>query len=347
MVALDARRTTSGIAAVFEALGAPAADALLVARELVRAEQMGIRSHGLIRTVQYVTEIRAGRTKVGAPIEVVGGHGAVAVVDCGWNLGIVAAHRALEVGLDRVRASGMAAVVTRSCNHVGRLGSYAERAARAGLVCLAAVSVPHVGHYVVPWGGTDGRLGTNPLAYGFPADPDPIVADFATSVIPEGRIRTALANGTQVVPDAMLDADGRPTTDPAAFYGPPKGTLLPFGGPVGHKGYALSLLAELLGGALAGERVDDPERAVNALCLILLDPAAFTLAAPVDELGGKVAEYMRSSAPAPGHERVLVPGQIELELLRDAEDRGVVEVGDAVWDDVQASAASAGVSLEA
>ena len=346
MLALDVRRTTSGVAAVFEALGARPADALLVAQELVRAEQMGIRSHGLIRAVQYVNDIRAGRIQVGAQVEVVGGSGAVAIVDCGFGLGIAAAHRALEIGLERVGAAGMATVVTRSCNHVGRLGSYAERAARAGYVCLATVAIPHVGHYVVPWGGSQGRLGTNPFAYGFPAEPDPIVADLATSVIPEGKIRTALTNGTQVLPDAMLDADGHPSTDPAAFYGPPKGTLLPFGGPVGYKGYALSLLAELLGGALGGEVVDDPERPVNGLCLLLLDPAAFALPSPLGTLGTQVAEYMRSSPPAPGHQRVLVPGQVELELLREAEARGAVDVAEAVWEDVQASAASAGVTLE-
>jgi uncharacterized oxidoreductase len=346
VLALDARRTTSGVAAVFEALGAPPADALLVSEELVRAERMGIRSHGLIRAVQYVNDIRDGRVRVGAPIEVVGGSGAVAVLDCGWNLGIVGAHRALDVALERVAGAGMATVVTRSCNHVGRLGSYAERAARAGHVCLATVAIPHVGHYVVPWGGAQGRLGTNPFAYGFPAEPDPIVADFATSVIPEGKIRTALANGTQVPPDAMLDAEGQPSTDPAAFYGPPKGTLLPFGGPVGYKGYALSLLAELLGGSLGGEVVDDPQRPVNGLCLILLDPAAFALNAPLGVLGTQVAEYMRSSPPAPGHQRVLVPGQVELELLREAEARGAVDVAEAVWEDVCASAASAGVTLE-
>src|SRR4029079_18397647 len=101
-----------------------------------------------------------------------------------------------------------------------------EDAARQGVCAIAVATVPRIGHFVVPWGGIDGRLGTNPIAFGFPTLSDPIVADFATSVIPEGRIRTARNAGAQLPEGAVLDADGRPTRDPAAFYGPPGGTIL-------------------------------------------------------------------------------------------------------------------------
>jgi uncharacterized oxidoreductase len=343
----SASDTRAKLTSLFEAHGVPVADAALVAEELIRAEQMGIHSHGVIRAVQYVNDIESGRVRPGAPVTVLSSNGPVTVLDCGFNLGIVAAHRAVDIALEAGRAQGMSVVATRNCNHVGRLGAYAERCARAGLVCIAAVAIPPLGHFVVPWGGSEGRMGTNPFAFGFPAEPDPIVADFATSVIPEGRIRAAMMNGDTLPPDAVLDADGHVTTDPERFYGPPRGGLLPFGGPAGHKGYALGLLAELLGGALAGYRVDDDERPINAFFMLVLDPACFALPQPVEELGTQVADYMHSSRAAPGHERVLVPGELEFMRLAAAERQDAIEIEDGVWTRVAAAAGEAGITLPA
>jgi uncharacterized oxidoreductase len=345
---LDARVVQAQIAQVFTALGVPGDDAELVAVELIRAELMGIQSHGLVRVMQYATDLRSGLARPGAAAEVVGGEGSLAVVDCGWNLGIVAAHRALDVAVDRCRDTGMAVVVTRNCNHVGRLGSYAERAARSGFVCIATAAIPTIGHFVVPWGGAEGRLGTNPFAYGFPTESEPIVADFATSVIPEGKIRTARMNNDTLPPDAVLDAEGRVTTDPEAFYGPPRGTLLPFGGPVGYKGYALALLAELLGGVLAGTEVDGEKRPVNGLFLLLLDPARLLPAGTAEELAAKVVDYMHSARTAPGGGPVLVPGELELtELARRTSGECWIDVDDGVWTLLTETARSAGVELAA
>jgi hydroxycarboxylate dehydrogenase B len=340
-----AGETEDGVARIFMAHGVPEADALLVASELVRTELMGIRSHGLIRVFQYLRDIASGLVRPGAPITILDGQGATAIVDCGWNLGIVAAHQALIAGIERAREHRLAAIVTRHCNHAGRLGSYAEVAARSGLICIAAIAIPELGHFVVPWGGAEGRLGTNPVAFGFPTDGDPIIADFATSVIPEGRIRAARAGGHELPPDAILDATGAPTTDPAAFYGPPRGFLLPFGGPVGYKGYALGLLAELLGGVLADTPVTATGRPVNGVFFLLLDPSAFLPPGRCEELAAEVVGYLHGTKAASGHQAVLVPGEREFSACEAAGTPAILDIDDSVWRDLSAAAEAAGVTL--
>ena len=313
------------------AYGVKDQEAELVAAELMHAQLMGVSSHGLIRVPQYVGDIESGLVRLNAPVEVVSSSGGTVIVDCGQSLGIVAAHRVLDIAMERARSSKIAAVVTRNCNHVGRLASYAERAANAGFASIAMAVVPRFAHIVVPWGGIDGRLGTNPFAFGFPTDGDPIVADFATSVIPEGRVRSALMAGSALPSDAVLDADGDLTTDPVQFYGPPRGMLLPFGGAVGYKGYALGLLAQLFAGTLAGTPVEEEDAPVNGVFFMLLDTGGLLPELMARELAGDVVRYMHGSRPAPGYERVLVPGEAEFANLAMTTGRGFVEVSAALW----------------
>ena len=113
------------------------------------------------------------------------------------------------------------------------------------------------GRAVVPHGGRDGRGTTNPIAMGIPVPgAPPVILDFATSATAEGTVRVARNKGVPIPPECLLDAEGRPTTDPAALYADPPGNLVPFGGAVsGHKGGALWLMVDLLAGAVTG-RVD-------------------------------------------------------------------------------------------
>ncbi len=347
MVSVERERVEHGIAQVLAHYGVAEDDASLVSKELVRAEAMGVTSHGVIRVKEYVEDILAGRTLPESDVRVVEHEGSLSVMDCGWSLGIVAGHRALTVAIEEARRTKIAAVVTRRCNHVNRLGAYPERAARLGFVCIAAVALPPKPHArVVPWGGAEVRLGTNPVAFGFPTLGDPIVADFSTAVIPEGRVRAALLNGMELPPDAAVDAAGRVTTDPAQYYGPPVGSLLPFGGPVGYKGYALSLLAELLGGALAGSSIGAEGRSVNGVFFCVLDPTGFLPASTCERFGQDVVDTMRTTPPAPGYDRVVVPGELEFEALAGAERGTTLELGEGVWKALLEVAHAAHVSLD-
>ena len=315
---------------LFQACGAPAAEAALVADHLVEASLMGIDSHGVVRYVMYVEHCLDGTIRPGAPARVVDGRGRVAVVDCGMNFGQVGAHYITDRVLEDARAGGIAFAVSRRCHHVGRLGAWPQKLAEAGLFGLAVANSHRHGHFVVPWGGREGRLATNPLAWAAPTGGDPLLLDMSTSMIPEGRIRTALHAGEQLPEGRILDGDGRPTVDPADFYGPvegpPAGAILPFGGDLGYRGFGLSLLVEVLGAAIAGEPLAEPDdgRYINGFGILAIDPAA--LAGSRDrfrELTGELRDYVRSSVPAPGFEEVLMPGEREFRTLRARRREGI------------------------
>ena len=147
------------------------------------------------------------------------------VCDGQWGLGQVQAHRLLDLVIPKARAMGVAVGTARDCGHIGRLGEYAERAASLGLLLLATVNNGGAVQRVAPPGGLEPRLSTNPFCAGVPtADPDaPIVVDFGTSVVAEGKVRDYYISERPVPEGWLLDHQGQPTTDPSVLYEPPQG----------------------------------------------------------------------------------------------------------------------------
>jgi uncharacterized oxidoreductase len=282
---------------------------------------MGLESHGVTRYIMYVEEALAGRVKPGGPIRVERETPSLAVVDCGFNFGPVAGARMVEIVAAKARSAGIAYAVSRHCHHVGRLGAYVQRAAEQGLFCLATANSSKHGHFVVPWGGREGRLATNPLAYGVPTSGRPVVLDMSTAMVAEGKIRVLMHAGQPVPEGRILDGHGEPTTDPKAFYGPPRGAILPFGSDLGYKGFGLGLLVEILSSTLAGEAVTDDYRYVNGLGLVAIDPQPLCGRERFRQLMDDLSAYVTGSAPAAGHAEVLMPGALDFrtreERLRD------------------------------
>ena len=272
---------------------------------------MGVDSHGVMRIPEYIDLAAEGSIVPGGELTVETTSDSTAIVDCGYNFGMIGGERAMAVAIDLAKSQRTATVITKRSNHVGRLGAFVQQAADAGMVALATCNSPIYGHFVLPWGGREGRLATNPIAYAVPTMGDPIVADISTSVAPEGKVRYHYNEGKQLPLGWIVDAEGKPTTNAADFYGPPRGGILPLGGVAGHKGYALSLLVELLGSALAGVASTDTEVVGNGVCLIVLDPSAFLPLDRFRELTSETVSYMQSSPPAEGFDEVLVPGQLE------------------------------------
>ena len=308
---------------IFRAVGATSDEARIVADHLVESNLRGVDSHGVIRIPQYVKEVREGSIRPGAAITVLQSAAATAVVDCGWNFGQVGAVRAMALAMEKAREGQPSAVVTRACNHAGRLGAYVEMAAAEGLIAMAFCSSPRHGHFVVPWGGRDGRLSTNPIAFGIPAGSrPPIIADFSTSAAPEGKIRLH-RNRARRLPEAwILDGMGRPSTNPMDFYGPPQGVILPFGGKLGYRGYALALLVETLATVLAGDD-STAERPGNGVAFLVLSPAAFLSAADYARLMEVLAAYVISSRPANADNPVMLPGDPERRIKEERLRSGV------------------------
>ena len=341
---IGAESMTRLAAEIFRALGAPTDDADLTAEHLVTSSLMGCDSHGVLRIPEYVDLVEDGSIAVGGAIDVQRTSNTTALVDCGRNFGPVGATRAIGTGVEIAKREKVACVVTRQCNHIARVGAYPQFAAEQGVIAIATCNSPMYGHFVLPWGGREGRLATNPIAYAVPSGKRPILADFSTSVAPEGKVRFH-KNQDKPVPEGwIVDAEGAPTTDPARFYGPPRGGILPLGGSAGHKGYALGLLVELLGAPLAGLSSIDTTTVGNGVCFLLIDPSAFV---PIDrfrELVDESIRYMKSSAPAPGFEEVLVPGDLEFRAF-DERSRSGIPLDPVTWEAIGRCASRLNVTM--
>ncbi len=331
-------------AEIFLAAGVPEDEAALMGEELVYANLMGVDSHGIIRIPQYITAIEQGEIVPGATTKVVKETATTALIEGGDNFGQVVALRALEIALNKARTHHVSCVLAHRCNHVGRLGAYPQRAAEQDMICLATATWPIKGHAVTPFGGREARLATNPIAYGVPTQAQPLLSDFATSVMAEGKIRVLRNKGGCLPDQAVLDAEGKVTHDPNDFYGPPRGAILPFGGDVGYKGYALSLLVEILGGTLAGSLIDDETRLGNGLCLLVINPAAFTELSHFKHLIAGMFRYMKETPPAEGFEEVFLPGELDFQTVARRQAEGI-SLDDRTWDHIKQAGQSVGVKV--
>ncbi|HXG08397.1 MAG TPA: Ldh family oxidoreductase [Gemmataceae bacterium] len=333
MPTLTAETLLSFARALFEAGGVPADEADVVARSLVDANLCGHDSHGVIRIVQYLRAVAEGVLRPRAPFEVIRETPAVLVVDGHWGLGQVQAHRLLQRLIAKARAAGLAAGTLRQCGHIGRLGEYAEAAAGQGLAFLATVNSHGYGRGVAPPGGTEGRIGTNPLCLGAPTTGDPVVLDIGTSVCAEGKVRVLYNKGQRAPEGWLLDAQGKPTTDPAVLYQEPRGTILPLGGPQAYKGFGIGLLLDMFAGGLSGapcSRPGLPLLVANAVLFIALD---------IDQFAGRehflrevsdLAEAVRTCPRAEGVREILLPGDPERRERARRRETGI-PLDDGTW----------------
>jgi LDH2 family malate/lactate/ureidoglycolate dehydrogenase len=318
--------------AALAGVGAPPAAAATVAASLLDADRRGVATHGLVRLPSYVADVRAGRVDPAAEPVLERDHGPVATLDGRGGFGAVTGVAAMDEAIERAGRHGVGVVATRGGNHFGAAAFYAQRAAGAGLVGVAATSTPAV---MAPWGGAEARLGNNPLAIAAPAagDAPSFVLDFAQSAVSRGRIKLAELAGEAIPAGWALDAAGRATTDPAAALA---GALLPAGG---HKGSGLALAIEVLTGVLSGGDLG-PEL-INAS---LTGSAASGSATKVGTVGGlhlaldperfvgrdefarrlaRLLDLIRGTPPGEGFDEVLVPGELEARLAAEADARGV------------------------
>ena len=331
---------------ILEGAGVPAEDAAIVAAELRDANLVGHDSHGVMRLVQYAQMIEDGFVKPGGDFEVLRDTDHLAVADAHFNLGQVAATRALQMGLDKAREHGTATIMVRDCNHVGRLGSYTHRAAVEGFAAVMAVNSPGPGG-VAPFGGIDRRLGTTPISMAAPRGGDAFVLDMTTSATAEGKLRVAHQKGESIPEGMIIDGHGNPSTDPADYYSDPIGAILPLGGPLlGHKGHGLSVMLDLFCGVLSGSGVarDDLPRGANGIWLQLMNVEHFLPRAEYDEWIERYVEHIKSARRMPGVNEILLPGEIEQRRseLRIADG---VEIPDETWRQINETAEKLGLEL--
>ena len=213
---------------LFEAAGASAADVSTVVDHLVESCLLGHDGHGTLRYYEYVEKILEGKFDPKGQPRVVQERGCTAVVDGGGGFGQVGGRLAIDLAMAKAGEHGVGAVALRNAGHVGRAGAYPLAAAQQGFIALAFVNAGRMGRQIAPFGGIDGKLSTNPLAFAAPrANSEPIVMDMTTSVVAEGKIRMARNKGERVPEGWIIDHSGRPTTDPEDYLGEPPGAMLP------------------------------------------------------------------------------------------------------------------------
>ena len=317
-------------ARIFEATGSRAEEATRVAKSLVGANLMGHDSHGVIRIPEYVGRIETKDINIAASPETVVETESLVVIDGDWGWGQVIAKEAMELAIQKASQTGVGVVSVRNCCHIGRVGEWPAMAADRGMVAIIFVNGHGAGALVPPWGGRERRLSANPIAAAVPRpDGEPIVMDISTCAIAEGKVRVALHRGAALPPGCIVDSDGQPSTDPADFYGPPEGALLPIGR---HKGFALALITDILAGALSGAGCASPgdHRPGNGFLAIVVDVQKVRPGDGYDADVNELVEWIKSSALAPGFDEILVPGEPEArEHARRAEDG--IPIADETW----------------
>ncbi len=331
---------------LLQAGGASPEEAATVGASLVRSDAMGYASHGVMRIPFYLDMLQRGDLVSDAPLELLARRPSAIAADGGWGFGQVQMGRLLELAIESAAAHGIVVATLRHSGHIGRLGEYVERAARNGLLAHMMVNTHGAARRVAPPGGTEPRLGTNPIAFGVPHELHPIVLDFSTSATAEGKVRVHRIAGTPCPPGWLLDADGRPTTDPNVLYEDPPGTILPFGGEQAYKGFGLSLMVEFFAGALSGglcarEQPITPKG--NCVMLLLIDPDALGGSAHFAAQASSLVEFVRGCKVAEPGGEVLLPGDPERRRLARAEDVGV-SIDESSWQRLVHRAAELGVA---
>ena len=332
---------------LFDAVGSPHQESKLVSQILVRSSSAGHDSHGVIRFVQYIRDVQAKRVVPGAPLEIEKETPSTALVNGHHGWGQVVAHKAMKVAIEKAAASGVGIVVARNSQHVGRLGEYPVMAASRDMIGQAFLNSYGGQDQVAPWGGIEARLAPNPLAFAAPSgEPWPILLDMTTSVVPEGKVRQAKYENRQLPEGCLIDADGNPTTDPAALYGSPRGMLLTLGGAAGHKGYGLNVMAELLGGALSGVgcRGQEPTGAGNGVFFQVINIAHFIELDEFIENVRAFIKHVKSARKRAGVNEILFPGEPEYRAHQRRCKEGI-PVAESIWQELSELSRELGVKL--
>ncbi len=343
--------------------GALPAEATLVAESLVQSNLCGHDSHGVMRVLEYVEQMRLGELVPGAELTVRRETASIVAADANFGFGQVQCRRLIDRLLSKAREQGIACGTLTRCGHVGRLGEWVERIAWQGFAGLMTVNDNGVLRCVAPPGGVEPRISTNPLAIGVPLDDvehaarvrvdghasrvshgEPLVLDISTSVVANGKVRVAHLAGQPCAEGWLLDSDGNPTTDPATHFADPPGTILPLGGDQAYKGFGLGLLLDILVGGLSGgycPPAPDEAKASNNALVIVWNPATFAGHEHFVSQADDLIRFVRSSRRREGVEAIRLPGDGSAATQRTRAKGIPLDQG--TWQALQRLAAERGV----
>src|ERR1700748_2609860 len=352
MVTIKIENLIDFVADVFNHAESSSEEARRIATYLTTANLTGHDSHGVIRVPVYIRWKKMGSIIPNQTAEIVVDTPSLAVVDGKFGYGQTVAPVAVKIGIAKCKSNGLAAVALRNAGHIGRVGDWAEMAAAEGLVSVHFVNAAG-SLLVAPFGGVEKRLSTAPYCVGIPREgQDPIVLDFATSIVAEGKCLVASRGGKKLPKGALVDADGSLSEDPAVLYGPytpegprdhTKGTgaIRAFGD---HKGSGLAFMCELLGGALTGTgATSGGRRFANGMLAFYIDPKVVDPAHFFDGEITRYVDFIRETKPVRAGEPVLTPGDVERRTRAERTKNGI-PLPDDTWAAIVNTGRGVGVS---
>lgn len=339
---------------ILEANGVPPHVANVVIKHAIDSLLSGEENHGIELGTQYIPAVRAGLLKPTVEPSIIKETNSTMLVDGGYNFGHYVSHWTMEQMIDRVRRNQVSIASIRNQGHVGRLMDYTAMAAEAGFVSIMMTDGAFGRRSVAPYGGKERRLGVNPFSMAVPSDLEGVVGfDMTSGAVSKTKIRQARRRGEAIPKGWLLDKDGNDTTDAEDFYR--DGSVLPLGGDIAYKGYALIYMIEILADIVAGMEFkedtsklgydDDPTRptlVVDGALLIVFDVEAFRSLSEFKADVSEMTRYVKSSALAPGSSGIYYPGE---RSAKNRAERLVAGVGipDECWTRIMSYAEQAGL----
>lgn len=330
---------------IMERAGLSPEESTVFSDSLLKAEMRGVTSHGLTRLSSYARRVELGLVAANVEPEILADGGTVLRIDGKNGMGAWVGTRVMEMCIRRAREKGSCFAAVCGGNHFGYAAYFAQQAALQDMIGFAVANGPSA---IPPTGGAKPLLGTNPVAICIPAGRyRPLVLDMATSAVARGKVALAKKNGVSIPEGWGVDSRGRPTTDPDAVLS--GGAMLPMAGP---KGYAISLIVELLCSCLAGGQDGqtmgsfyDLTRTQNTgYCFAALDVSRII---DPEVLKGRVDalfDSMKACPRADGMDEIMIPGEIEYNNYDRALAEGV-SLSPAVEQELRAAAVHYGVDF--
>ena len=332
MIRIKAQALEDLVRDIFIKAGCSEAEGKRIGKYLVIANLTGHDSHGVQRVPRYLQWKADGAFIADREIKIVSETPVIAVVDGQYGFGQTITPQAVALGIKKCKEMGLSCVALRDVGHIGRVGDWAEMAAAEGLVSVHFVNAAG-SILVAPFGATERRFSTAPYCVGVPRPGErPVILDFATSVVAEGKVLNASFGGKALPEDALIGPDGKVSNDPHVLYGDytptglrnhQKGTgaIRAFGD---HKGSGLALMCELLGGSLTGTGATEPGRKFsNGMLSFYVDPAKLDTSGFFSKDVQRYIEFVKGARPAKAGEEVLIPGEPEARTKAERLANGV------------------------
>ena len=328
---IQAKKLEAFVSKAFQTIGVSESDARITAAVMVRADRRGIESHGVARLDRYVDRIRKGLIDPKAKIKLVKETPSTLFFDGRNGLGQVIGNQAMKACITKAKKSGAAWAAVKNSNHYGIAGYYSMMALEHDMI---GISLTNSRPLCVPTYSREPVIGTNPISLAAPANKEKsFVLDMATSVVPIGKIEVAKRKETKIPLGWAVDKNGQPTTDPASVL--EGGGVMPLGGPAefsGYKGYGLSVMVDILCGALTGasflsliEKTIGGQPAPSNIGHFFgaINIESFRPLPEFKNTMDQFARILKNSTKASGCDRIFIAGEKEFQMEEDRQKNGI------------------------